>query len=68
VYRSIWRVVYGLHGYICSVAKVASLRILLAIVAVKDLEIHEMDVITTFLLGNLHDTKLQGSIKSQSAL
>ena len=35
------------------VAKLQSLRILLAIAAVEDLEIHQMDVVTAFLLGLL---------------
>jgi hypothetical protein len=35
------------------VAKMASLRILLAIAAFEDLEIHQMDVVTAFLAGKL---------------
>jgi len=37
------------------VTKLASIRILLAIAAVEDLEIHQMDVVTAFLLGDLDE-------------
>ena len=37
------------------VAKLSSLRILLAIAAVEDLEIHQMDVITAFLISKLEE-------------
>ena len=37
------------------VAKLASLRMLLAIAAVEDLEIHQMDVITAFLVGEIDE-------------
>lgn len=37
------------------VAKLASLRILLAIAAVEDLEIHQMDVVTAFLIPDLEE-------------
>jgi Reverse transcriptase (RNA-dependent DNA polymerase)/gag-polypeptide of LTR copia-type/Pol polyprotein, beta-barrel domain/GAG-pre-integrase domain/Integrase core domain len=37
------------------VAKLASIRILLAIAAVEDLEIHQMDVVTAFLAGDLEE-------------
>ena len=36
-----------------SVAKLASLRILLIIAAAEDLEIHQMNVVTAFLISNL---------------
>jgi Reverse transcriptase (RNA-dependent DNA polymerase) len=37
------------------VAKLASLRILLTIAAMEDLEIHQMDIVTAFLLGDLEE-------------
>src|SRR5947207_4626299 len=37
------------------VAKLASIRILFAIAAAFDLEIHQMDVITAFLANTLHE-------------
>ena len=37
------------------VAKLETLRILLAIAAIEDLEIHQMDVVTTFLLRLLNE-------------
>ena len=37
------------------VVKLASIRILLAIAAIFDLEIHQMDVVTAFLAGELKE-------------
>ena len=47
--------VYGLDYWdtFASVAKLVSLRILLAIAAFEDLEIHQMDVVLAFLAGNI---------------
>ena len=49
--------VYGIDymDTFAPVAKLAALRILLAIAAVEDLEIHQMDVVTTFLIPDLKE-------------
>ena len=49
--------VYGLDylDTFAPVAKLASLRIILAIAAVEDLEIHQMDVVAAFLAGHLDE-------------
>src|SRR5271169_4823293 len=49
--------IYGLDYWdtFAPVAKLASLRILLTIFAIEDLEIDQIDVITAFLIGNLKE-------------
>ena len=49
--------IYGLDylDIFASVAKLASLWIILAIAAIEDLEIHQMDVIAAFLAGDLDE-------------
>ena len=49
--------VYGMDylDTFAPVTKLASIRILLAIAAVEDLEIHQMDVVMAFLLGDLDE-------------
>ena len=49
--------IYGLDylDTFASVAKLASLRIILAIAAIEDLEIHQMNVIAAFLAGDLDE-------------
>jgi hypothetical protein len=42
------------------VVRIESLRILLAIAAYKDLEIHQMDVITAYLAGDLQEEIYMG--------
>jgi len=38
-----------------SIVKLASIRIFLAIAAIYGLEIHQMDIVTTFLAGDLEE-------------
>ena len=49
--------IYGLEylDTFAPVAKLASLRIILAIAAVEDLELHQMDVVAAFLAGHLEE-------------
>jgi Reverse transcriptase (RNA-dependent DNA polymerase) len=43
------------HGDLCPVALQTSIRILFAIAAAEDLEIHQMDVVSAFLAGNIDE-------------
>src|SRR5277367_1585406 len=44
-----------LPRYLCASCQLASIRILLAIAAIFSLEIHQMDVVTAFLAGDLEE-------------